>query len=370
MRSISLLLVVFSVSLLCAPVDAQGYVGVTNNGLLIEIDPATGAELGTLAQIPGVSQINAMARRPSDGALFFSHGWLGGSGPFELHRVVLDTNGQIQQHVILPYLGLPQFGIPGMAFDSDGVLHAINWGAFGAELITINTTTGACASVGPGLGLSNNKYTGLAWDEVNGHFIGWHLGAATNPPGPGTGSGLVHIDRATGIASDPGPLQQATNSHEVQGLGFDRDGNLISVGWQWPLQHLDPATGAVLWASPAPIMRYLRGIEDIRAWLHLALGGTCPGQMTVELSNGTANGQAAIAYSFSRTGFTIPTGPCAGTTVRLGAPATVLGIVTLNAQGAYVLGPMNVPGVACGNVYVQAIDLTPGVCVQTAAVLL
>jgi len=347
------------IPLLSATAVAQDYVAVGSSGVLVGIDAQTGCQTGSLPAIYGAAQINAMARRPSDGMLFFAGAWSAGVIP-TLYQV--DPANGYATGPSIPLTGLPVISIRGMAFDPSGVLFATNFASPYGELITIDETTGVCTLVGTmGWGIAVQA---LAWDEASGHLVGWDPGTAPSPPGPG----LIHINPWNGSVVDPSLVDQCIDPNEVQGLTFDRDGKLISVGHAWWVQELNPATGQVLWTGSCQLTNYsLRGVEDVRPrTLQMTLEGSCPGQMQVKLRDGTANGQAAVAYSLGNNGFLVPPGrQCAGTLVQLSAPVTLLGIYGLDAQGAFTSGPLFVPANACGSVWVQAIDLVT--CDQTAA---
>lgn len=91
----------------------------------------------------------------------------------------------------------------------------------------------------------------------------------------------------------------------------------------------------------------------------LSVSGSCPGVMTASVSKATAGGQVALIYSFGIGGFVIPTGqPCAGTVLGLSsAGITLATTLTADASGNASF-PANVPGGACGRVFVQALDVT------------
>ena len=104
--------------------------------------------------------------------------------------------------------------------------------------------------------------------------------------------------------------------------------------------------------------------------LQLAIGGTCGGPMTVQVSGGTPNGRAAIVYCFGPGGPTaIPPGnACAGTMLDLNSTAVVRDFVDLGPSGNGQTGPVNIPSGACGTVRVQAVDL--GTCLTSNVVQL
>lgn len=85
--------------------------------------------------------------------------------------------------------------------------------------------------------------------------------------------------------------------------------------------------------------------------------GTCP-SVSFEITGAMANGQVALLYSFAPGSFLIPAGyACAGTMLGLDNTVTLGTLQTANAAGT-ILWPTTVPAGACGQVYLQALDLT------------
>jgi len=104
-----------------------------------------------------------------------------------------------------------------------------------------------------------------------------------------------------------------------------------------------------------------------RTWtgggLNLAVSGVCP-SISIDVSGGTAFGALAIASSPNTGGFVIPNGSCGGTVLGLGNPTLRL-IQVMDANGSLTLA-VNVPAGACGNVFLQAVDL--GACTPSNVV--
>lgn len=91
--------------------------------------------------------------------------------------------------------------------------------------------------------------------------------------------------------------------------------------------------------------------------LGLSISGSCP-SVTFEIDGAVANGQVALLYAFSTGSFVIPNGhPCAGTTLGLDSSVSLGLVQNASASGTLTL-PTNVPAGACGQVYLQALDLT------------
>lgn len=88
----------------------------------------------------------------------------------------------------------------------------------------------------------------------------------------------------------------------------------------------------------------------------LELDGSCPGFITVNVTNATPGGSVAIVYSPSTGSTTIPPSyPCAGTTLDLGPVPTLLTTVKADKSG-HARFDAQAPPRACG-LYVQALDV-------------
>ena len=88
----------------------------------------------------------------------------------------------------------------------------------------------------------------------------------------------------------------------------------------------------------------------------LQLTGTCPGPHTLSVTGATPNGLVGIAWSHQQGQASIGVGPCAGGQTMLDRPRLLLFLVA-DANGDVVQN-ISVPPAACGNVVVQAMDLT------------
>ena len=90
--------------------------------------------------------------------------------------------------------------------------------------------------------------------------------------------------------------------------------------------------------------------------LTLSLNGSCPGVNVVSVANATAGGLVAIASGLSNTPSAVPNGPCAGTFIGMSNPALRL-LTAADGNGNLSVPNANVPAVACGNAYLQALDV-------------
>lgn len=104
------------------------------------------------------------------------------------------------------------------------------------------------------------------------------------------------------------------------------------------------ATNMSLWAADPPP--------------HLSQAGPCPGSITFTSRNNTPGGRVAFIRAFGMGNVLIPPGTvCGGMTLCLNNTATLGGLTTANANGTATI-TANVPAGACGNVYVQTLDIT------------
>ena len=90
--------------------------------------------------------------------------------------------------------------------------------------------------------------------------------------------------------------------------------------------------------------------------LTLSLNGSCPGLNVVSVANATAGGLVAIASGLSNTPSAVPNGPCAGIFIGMSNPALRL-LTAADGNGNLSVPNANVPSVACGNAYLQALDV-------------
>lgn len=102
--------------------------------------------------------------------------------------------------------------------------------------------------------------------------------------------------------------------------------------------------------------------------LQLSIVGPCPGVNTITINGGTPGAPCKVGYAFGLGSYVIPGGPCAGTMLGLDASVTPLpGTWFFDGAGQIVFNQF-IPGGACGNVYVQAIEI--GLCCTSNVVAL
>lgn len=101
--------------------------------------------------------------------------------------------------------------------------------------------------------------------------------------------------------------------------------------------------------------------------LSMSVSGSCP-SMTFDIVDATPSGSVALLYANNVGAFVVPAGmPCAGTQLGLNNTVALATMLTADPTGSISLS-MNIPAGACGNFYVQAIDLTT--CETSAVALL
>lgn len=89
--------------------------------------------------------------------------------------------------------------------------------------------------------------------------------------------------------------------------------------------------------------------------LQLSLNGSCPGGMRLQVAGATAQGTVGILLGLREGSYTIPSGPCQGTTLGLaGQGLRLLATPRADGNGEVTLS-RNVPGGACGQ-FLQAVD--------------
>ncbi len=95
----------------------------------------------------------------------------------------------------------------------------------------------------------------------------------------------------------------------------------------------------------------------LTAPVSLVASGSCPGRMTLTASGNTPGGTVAFVRATGVGSQRIPNNnPCAGTILGLNQTATLVGTRTADAQGVATISG-TVPPIACGRIFVQAIDV-------------
>jgi hypothetical protein len=102
--------------------------------------------------------------------------------------------------------------------------------------------------------------------------------------------------------------------------------------------------------------------------LQLSIVGPCPGVNTITINGGTPGAPCKIGYAFGLGSYAIPAGPCAGTLLGLDATATALPGTWFFDGGGQIVFTQFIPAGACGNVFVQALEI--GACCTSNVVAL
>lgn len=97
----------------------------------------------------------------------------------------------------------------------------------------------------------------------------------------------------------------------------------------------------------------------------LAVFGTCPGPVTVNVGSATPFGTVRLVYGLPGAAITVPSGPCAGLQIQVASPS-VTPAYTATGGGTVTITP-TLPPSACGKI---AYALDAGSCTVSAPVFL
>ncbi|HMV67021.1 MAG TPA: hypothetical protein PKA64_09235 [Myxococcota bacterium] len=110
------------------------------------------------------------------------------------------------------------------------------------------------------------------------------------------------------------------------------------------------------------------GMDELRV-LTLAywvdIGGACPGQLDIRWGGMTPGGVIAFVTSPNAGALVVPSGPCAGTQMGLGPPATLRGTAPVGPAGWGALHPMITSPAVCSHL-AEAVDMAS--CVPSGAI--
>lgn len=280
-------------------------------------------------------------------------------------------------------LGVP-FDFGDLAYDATtGTMYMVQ-GFAGTNLYTVDLNTGAATFVGTH-GFS--QMFGLAHDSLNDDMFGSlsttgtgvydinrNTGGATLIGNPGlnldaltydstrdmlvglwAGPGSLHdVDRATGAAPT---LSSGGGFVNNCGMAYvPSDDLLYVIDWSGILYQFDPQASYARTTLLTGLGAHdgLALVSD--PGLTLTISNSCPGSGPATLTaTGGSGGTIGFVYTLNGAGsYTIPGGfTCAGTQLGLNPPVMLGGSATGDPA---VLNVNNVPGAACGNVTVQAID--------------
>lgn len=131
-----------------------------------------------------------------------------------------------------------------------------------------------------------------------------------------------------------------------------------------------PSFDAALDNTPPIEQRIEFRFEDhATAGIELRIIGPCPGVVTVTVAFGVPFQTCHVGWAWTTGSYVVPSGPCAGTVLGLGAPVTPVpgSPFTFDALGQ-VAFTATVPAIACGNVWVQALQ-SPTCCTSNVIAL-
>lgn len=327
----------FAVSLVClvgvgmvgtASVEADELYGLDSFKTLVSIDITTGAGtaigVGTYDDDFGGYGVG-LAYDPATGTMY--------SRSFDNLYTVDLTNGTTT------LIGASAGFLTGLTFDSAfSTLYSVGQGT--GDFAMVDPSTGAPTIIGnmgaaTPLGLSTRSDGTVFMSTIDGHIytIDESNGAATLVAS-GVGGGLTEI-------------------------AFDGDDVLYGVTLSGDfLGTIDLDTGAFNTIGNVGFID-IRGLTFISdPGLTLEIINSCPGSGPATLTaTGGSGGTIGFVYTQNGPGsFTIPGGfTCAGTELGLNPPVVLGG----SASGdPAVINVGSVPAIACGNVFVQAIDAT------------
>jgi hypothetical protein len=103
-------------------------------------------------------------------------------------------------------------------------------------------------------------------------------------------------------------------------------------------------------------------VEAVVPDFDMVVGGSCPA-IQIDIEGATPSGQVALLYAFGQGSFVVPGGPCIGTVLGLDSSVSLAIMLQADAAGT-IAWNANVPAGACGNVFLQALDL--GSCATSA----
>ncbi|TAH37137.1 MAG: hypothetical protein EYC70_09150 [Planctomycetota bacterium] len=319
----------------------QDIIAVDYTGSLLPIDSATGHMF--FLDDPGPNTMNSLAKN-SRGELFTVITILG--QPSVVYQI------DPYRAMTSPVVQIPLGSVRALAFGAGDLLYALNdpLGTAGDgvdDLYTIDLTTGTAQYIGtPGLvGLYSLAY----W---NGVLYSYDEGGQ-----PTSGEGLITIDPATGLGTDVNPAIPGVDG-AVGTLCFSDLGVLYAGGGAFGI--LDTTTGAHTMVSFLPVpVNGMEFLDPISNPLRLSVTGQCPGVLAAAVDGASPRDVIAWLYSVGSSGpFTIPSDPCAGTLLDLGANVR-LGTQTLAGEfgNARAVG-FTAPAAVCGQLRIQALNLT------------
>ena len=334
-RVISLLnaLLLVALTLLAASrANAEGFYGVTSNGIFkVDVNSGTGGG-GTFASVvtfgAPIAFAATMATRPSDGMLFYLDSDLANPNLWRF-----DPSTPLVQPVLIGTTGIGSTLVVRLAFDAAGTLYAMDGNS--TFLYTLNPATGAVITQTPtsGPGLPTPKGGDVCFQPSTGTM---YMVAGTQLYTVTTTAVITPVGGGTGAVSGlPGSMT---------GCAFDRNGNLVT----------SPSTTLYrvnIGALSATAMNANAGV----AWGDI---GTAPGRqadlsVTKSASNITPGGSVVFTIRVTNGGPAnalgvqvtdlLPAGlTFVSSTVTTGTYASGTGLWDVNALGAGVTATLTI----------------------------
>lgn len=280
------------------------------------------------------------------------------------------------------------FDFGGLAWDPNQRVLYLAPGRAAPGLFTVDIQTGAATPVGRhGLTdvfslafdpASNTLFAGQASQATGLSVLSTTTGAATPVFDPGFGmSGAAWFPSAQGILTNSiatsefylvDPFTRTSTllgSGGVwlndAGLAIDPRTDLVwTFDWSGQVYSFDPAARfrAERWYGTGNALDGAEYVPDVQLDLpELRLTqGSCPGPVTLEVTNATPNAQLAVVRGTQLGGFTVPVGGCRGTLLPL-QNTRLLSQTAADARGRASL-PVTLPPQACGLGKLQVVDLS------------
>lgn len=280
----------------------SGYDGAA---VIYQVDEATGASTGTVA-------INDSGD--------FGLAYDGVRGLYVTTHAGTDIVSTFNATGLVNSWPAPGSGPVGAAHDTlRDVYWICDWS--GNTLTAMDPTSGLPGTTFDLAAVGCTRSAGVAYDAANDQVI----------VGGRDASAIFVLDAATGALVRSFGAQDGSNN--CQGLADSSSGNVWHTSWN---------SGDVFEVD----------LGNAGGGLTLAVSGTCPGLMSIDISGATPNDQVMLVYG-SAGSFTVPGGPCAGLVLGIASPTLGAALPT-DASGNASLSPT--VGAGCG-LTLQAVDL-------------
>lgn len=280
-------------ALALSALPAQELIAVNFQGQAFGIDFATGASRSIGST--GVSGCNAMAFH--DGVLY-STAQTGATGP--RHLVTIDPI-TARATIRFSNIGIDLRALAGNA-GSDELFGIVEGNP--DRLVRIHVVTGQITNVG-NTGLTGLQ--GLDENDASPFLLGWDINV-----------GLVHIDKATGVATDPAP-GLGTQGADIQFLtSVTGINDLPLVGGRTSLYSVNRLTGVVTRIGTSTTLPDLRGAETHRG-IGTEFGLGC---LTARGTAATLGAKSSFLAGIPISMFSTSHAPSAPAILMLGASTT------------------------------------------------